>query len=222
MRLRLALFDLDGTLVDSQAHIVAAMAAAFAAVDRPPPPRDTVLAQVGLSLPVVIDRLSGGIAAVRRERMLAAYKEAYRIERAKAAAPLFSGIQEVLDELSRRDPILWGIATGASRRGMRAVIEAQGLSPATAQCADDHPSKPDPAMVRAALKECSVRSRDAVMIGDSTHDMAMARQAGVFALGVAWGYQSEDDLRSAGADGIVAAPQDLIEALDERWRGPGG
>ncbi len=218
---RLALFDLDGTLVDSQRLIVAAMGAAFDAVGRTPPGREAILSQVGLSLPVVLDRLSGGVAEAQRERMLGAYRATYFSERARAPALLFPGIRAALDALQARGDVRVGIATGASRRGMRAVIETHGLRPATAQCADDHPSKPDPGMVAAALAETGIRPGWAVMIGDSVHDMRMARAAGVFALGVGWGYQAGHELLAAGAEALVAEPGDLVRILDEHWEGLG-
>ncbi len=220
---RLAIFDVDGTLVDSQRLIVAAMHAAFCAVGRRPPCRETILAQVGLSLPLVLDRLSGGApeAERERERMLDAYRATYFRERARMPAPLYPGIRAALDALQGRADMRVGLATGASRRGMRAVIEAHGLRPATAQCADDHPSKPDPAMVLAALAETGIPPASAVMIGDSAYDMRMARAAGVFALGVGWGYQTADELLAAGADGLVEKPAELVRGLDEIWENAG-
>ncbi len=217
MRQRLALFDLDGTLVDSERHILAAMAAAFAALDRPVPPRGAILGAVGLSLSVVFERLAGELGPSERERMRQAYMAAYRAERDLAPAPLFPGIVAALAALGRRPGVRVGLATGASRRGMEAMIAVHGLHLATAQCADDHPSKPDPAMIRAALEETSVAAADAVMIGDSVHDMAMARAAGLFALGVGWGYQAAGTLAAAGADAIAATPAELIGILDARW-----
>ncbi len=215
--MRLALFDLDGTLVDSQRHIVAAMTAAFSAVGRPPPARVAILAQVGLSLPLVFERLAPDLMALERERMRAAYMQAYQAERARQPAPLFPGIGAALAQIAARGPVLIGLATGASRRGMEAAIAAHGLLPATAQCADDHPSKPDPAMIRAALAETGVAAGDAVMIGDSSFDMQMARAAGIFALGVEWGYQAAGALAAAGADAVVRRPADLVAALDRHW-----
>ncbi|SPJ24992.1 HAD-IA family hydrolase [Palleronia abyssalis] len=215
MRLRLALFDLDGTLVDSQAHIVGAMGAAFDAVGRTPPPRDEILGQVGLSLPLVMARLAPGDD---HATMLAAYKDRYQVLRAAGPANLYPGIGAALNALHARDTVLVGIATGASRGGMTAMIDTHDLRPATAQCADDHPSKPAPSMVLAALAETGVDPDDAVMIGDSAYDMQMARSAGVFALGVAWGYHAPDQLRDAGAAEIVADAAELVPALDRYWR----
>lgn len=217
MRPPLALFDLDGTLVDSRRHILHAMGAAFAALGRPVPPGDAILSAMGLSLPVVIARLAGDLPPADRERMRQVYLAAYHAERLRGPAPLFPGVAALLAGLQARRSVLIGLATGASRRGMRAMIECHGLRLATAQCADDHPSKPDPSMIRAALAETGLAPGDAVMIGDSSHDIGMARAAGLFALGVAWGYQAAEDLAAAGADAIVATPADLLARLDDHW-----
>ena len=214
MTLRLALFDMDGTLVDSQGHIVTSMDAAFAAAGRPAPDRDAVLACIGLSLPLVFERLAPG---ADHADMLAAYKTHYAAARAKVPAPTFPGIPEALDALGAEPETLVGIATGASGRGLRAMIDAHGFRLATAQCADDHPSKPHPSMIATALAETSVAPEKAVMIGDSTYDMEMARAAGIFALGVAWGYHPPERLRAAGAQAMVETPSALVPALHEIW-----
>ncbi len=88
----------------------------------------------------------------------------------------------------------------------------------TMQVADDHPSKPHPSMVQAALDEAGVAAADAVMVGDTTFDMAMARAAGVEALGVGWGYHPPADLARAGAREVVSAYDALLPALDRIWR----
>jgi phosphoglycolate phosphatase len=113
------------------------------------------------------------------------------------------------------------VATGKSRRGLDALISHHGLDGmfVTRQVADDHPSKPDPEMVFAALSETGVDRRAAVMIGDTTYDIEMARAAGVAAIGVAWGYHPVSALEAAGASRIVtdftALETAVLELLEE-------
>src|SRR3989304_4980803 len=114
--------------------------------------------------------------------------------------PLFPGVREALHVLSRRDNVLIGMATGKSRRGVDAVLAREGLRPffATIQTADTHPSKPHPSMILAAMAEAGSEARGTVMIGDTTYDIEMARQAGVGAIGVGWGGHSGPALGAAG------------------------
>jgi phosphoglycolate phosphatase len=203
MERRLIVFDVDGTLVDSQAAIVAAMAAGFAAVRRPLPPRAEILAIVGLSLPVALARLMPGADRAALETAVAAYRAGFvqAMAAGATASPLFPGMRALLDALAAEPATLLGIATGKSRRGLAALLEAQGLTGLfhTAQTADDHPSKPDPAMLLACLAATGVAPERATMIGDTGFDIAMARAAGIAAIGVGWGYHSAESLRAAGA-----------------------
>ena len=107
------------------------------------------------------------------------------------------------------------MATGKSDRGLQSCLSGHGViaSFATLQTADRHPSKPHPAMLEAALFEAGVAPRDAVMIGDTSFDMAMARAAGVRAIGVAWGYHTPAELIEAGAEAVAQTPQHLGDLL---------
>lgn len=218
---RLLIFDVDGTLVDSQAQIVGAMDAAFALLGRPPPPRNAVLGIVGLSLPVAMARLCPDHPADVAP-LVEAYKAAFAAFRHRgdgaALAPLYPGARDALDRLSADPWTLLGVATGKSRRGLSYLLDLHGLLPyfQTTQVADDHPSKPDPAMVLACLRDAGVDAARAVMIGDTTYDMEMAAAARVPAIGVSWGYHEASDLRAAGATAVIddfAALPDAIERL---------
>lgn len=202
---RLVIFDVDGTLVDSQNIIVEAQRRTFAAHGLPAPDRRASLSVVGLSLQEAFAALVGadGPAA----SMAAHYKGLFHDLRADPSLvePLFPGAAESVARLSARADTMLGIATGKSRRGVRHLFERMDWARAfaTVQTADDHPSKPAPDMILAALAETGVAPRDACMIGDTTFDMAMAKAAGVRAIGVSWGYHSVDALRAAGATGII-------------------
>ena len=107
------------------------------------------------------------------------------------------------------------MATGNSDRGLAHCLDSNGITDhfVTLQTADRHPSKPDPAMLRAALAEVGAQPRDSVMIGDTSYDMAMASAIGARAVGVAWGYHSAEELRAAGADAVAASPAQLRDLL---------
>src|SRR5690606_20864312 len=100
---------------------------------------------------------------------------------------------------------LLGAATGKSRRGLRATFDSHDLHRhfSTLQCADDHPSKPHPSMLLAALAETGAAPGRAVMIGDTEYDIQMGRAAGMATIGVAWGYHAPARLSAAGADRLA-------------------
>jgi len=217
-RLYLVLFDVDGTLIDSQHMIVAAMSRAFAATGRPAPSRAETLSIVGLSLEVAMTRLLGRPEIDDDARALAnAYKEAFFDLRSSAAhqEPLYPGAREALDALSARDDVLLGLATGKSRRGVRAILDLHDLHGrfVTVQTADENPSKPHPAMILKALAETGVAPERAVIVGDTTYDVEMAEAAGVAALGVSWGYHADEALTRAGAVRVLAGYEDLVPSL---------
>lgn len=217
--LRLAIFDVDGTLIDSQHHIQAAMAHAFGQAGHPAPALAQTLRIVGLSLPLAIAALTPGLADAERAVIVQAYKDSFGAIRAASPAPLYPGARAALDLLAARDEVRMGIATGKSRRGLNHMLGDHGLTRhfVTAQVADDHPSKPHPAMVLAALAETGAAAAAAVMVGDTTYDMQMARAAGVRALGVGWGYHAAADLLAAGAEQVIGGFDELIPALDGFW-----
>lgn len=217
--LSLVIFDVDGTLVDSQAQIVGSMTAAFAALDLAPPPREDVLSIVGLSLPVAVARLCPDMDPETCERIVDGYKASFTTMRTAAVSPLYPGAAEVIARLGNLDDVLLGIATGKSRRGLRHVLAAHGLVDrfVTLQVADDHPSKPHPSMVLAALAESGVARENAVIVGDTTYDIEMGRAAGIHALGVAWGYHPVEALTRAGARSVIGDFAGLDGALDDLW-----
>jgi phosphoglycolate phosphatase len=215
--LYLVLFDVDGTLVDSQHAIVAAMTAAFEDFGLPVPPRQAILGVVGLSLVHAVSGLLEEPHAHPVEAIADRYKQAFHDLRRRPdhVEPLYAGARETLDALSARPDVLVGLATGKGRRGVAGLIDMHGLHGrfATIQTADDHPSKPDPSMILAALAETGVDRTRAVIVGDSSYDMAMARQASIAALGVGWGYQDTTTLERYGADAIVERYDLVIPAI---------
>ncbi|MBK6802367.1 HAD-IA family hydrolase [Novosphingobium sp.] len=213
---RLAVFDCDGTLVDGQAAVCRAMDAAFAGVGLPAPDHHQVRRIVGLSLPQAMRLLLPDADETLRGALDAAYRDAFRTAResGQLSEPLYDGIADLLAGLSARGWLL-GVATGKSARGLEHCLAVHGLSSqfVTLQTADSHPSKPHPAMLEAALAEAGCEAEQAVMIGDTQYDIAMARAAGVRAVGVDWGYHTARELFDAGADAVAANPSHLLELL---------
>ncbi|WP_172330284.1 HAD-IA family hydrolase [Mangrovicoccus sp. HB161399] len=221
-RLRLALFDVDGTLVDSQQHIKMSMAAAFGAEGLETPAVPEILSIVGLSLPNAVAQLAPDLEPHRIDRMVETYKDAYASLRgadAAASSPLYDGALACLDALAEDDHVLIGIATGKSRRGLTHLLETHGLAGrfVTTQVADDHPSKPHPSMVLAAMSACGVGPADTVMIGDTAFDMEMGRAAGARRLGVAWGYHPAARLEASGAERLATAYAQVPGLLKDLW-----
>lgn len=217
--IRLAVFDCDGTLADSQANICRAMEQAFLLAGIEPPTRAATRRIVGLSLVEAIGALlPDGDEALHR-RLAGDYKQVFGRMRQDGTLddePLFDGIAEVLATLVD-DGWLLGVATGKSDRGLAHILAHHAIAGrfTTLQTADRHPSKPHPAMLLAAMAETGATPDATAMIGDTSFDMAMAKAAGVRAIGVAWGYHGVGELRDAGADLVadtVAALPGLLRA----------
>ena len=214
----LIVFDCDGTLVDSQGSICAAMEHAFTSLRLAVPARADILRIVGLSLPqafaVLAPQHSPGVQRDLTELYRAGFGRG--LESVPVQDPLFAGMAEVIEALAGRQGTVLGIATGKSRRGIARILDREGWGRhfLTIQTADDNPSKPHPGMILRAMAEGGAEPAETVMVGDSTYDMEMACKAGVGAVGVAWGYHDPEHLRSAGAHAVAARSDALIAAIE--------
>ena len=220
----LIIFDCDGTLVDSQHMICAAMRQAYEANSLSVPEREHLLSIVGLSLPDAFRRLAAHSAAGAEhpvDSLVTCYKDAFAALRRSDdhLEPLYPGAREAIDALAARPDTLLGIATGKSQRGVRAVLGRHGLLErfATIQTSDDAPSKPHPGMVLAAMRETGAAPQDTVVVGDTVFDLEMACAAGAHAIGVAWGYHLPSALREAGAHAVIERFAELVPTLDRLW-----
>ncbi|QFT31755.1 Phosphoglycolate phosphatase [Labrenzia sp. THAF82] len=213
----LILFDVDGTLVDSQNTIFHGLQVGFAAVDLPMPDRKTALSIVGRSLEEAFLDLVGKTHADKVPDMAAAYRES-KVSRRRQGLdldPLYPGARKVIDQLHAREDILLGIATGKAMRGVRHMFDSHDLHGrfVTIQTADTSPSKPHPDMVLRAISETGVEPENTVMLGDTGFDMTMAKSAGAHAIGVTWGYHDHSRLVKEGADQIIQSFEDLESAV---------
>ncbi len=215
--LRLAVFDCDGTLVDSQASIIACVNAAWAAEGLASPSAESVRRGVGLRLDEAIARLAPDLPPATLGRLTDGYRRAFLDLRDEAAVeePLYAGISELLDQLDAAGWLL-GIATGKGQMGLKKTLNNHGLVErfVTLQTADIAAGKPSPDMLHRASAETGVSLDRVIMIGDTTYDILMARNAGVVAVGVAWGYHPTDELNAAGADAIVDTAAEIFAAAN--------
>jgi phosphoglycolate phosphatase len=215
--IRLAVFDCDGTLVDSQANICRAMEACFVEHRLEPPSREAIRRIVGLSLVPAIAQLLPDAQSDQHAAMAEAYKRAFwamRSDRRLDPEPLFEGVAEAIEALHAAGWVL-GVATGKSDRGLGHILEHHGLTHRfmTLQTADRHPSKPHPAMLEAAIAEAGAAAETTVMIGDTSFDIEMAVAAGAHPIGVAWGYHAADELHAAGARDVLTHAHELPTLL---------
>jgi phosphoglycolate phosphatase len=214
--MRLIIFDIDGTLVDSKAIILAGHAHTFGRLGLPVPAETEIMALVGLSLPEIFVALAGKDGPVKE--LIAGYQEAvwgFRTD-GRHRELLFSGAAELLATLAAQPETSLAVATGKGRRGTDLLIEQQGWHGIfkSTHTGDENPSKPDPTMLRKALEIAALPPSASAMIGDSPFDMQMAVAAGVTPIGVSWGHQPAEKLLAAGARAVAADFADLARLID--------
>jgi len=204
---KLAIFDCDGTLVDSGGNIFAALADAFDEVSR---------RVIGLSLVEAIATLVPDEEPERHVVLAESYKRHFQRARAEGRVeePLFSGIAELLDALEA-DGWLLAVATGKSDRGLNLCLDCHGYASrfVSLQTADRHPSKPHPSMVHQAMVDAGAAPETTIVIGDTAFDMGMALAAGATGIGAGWGYHEAHEMLDAGAIAVADAPLDVLDIL---------
>jgi phosphoglycolate phosphatase len=216
--IKLAIFDCDGTLVDSGVSIRSALQQAFEVHGLECPPLEVTKKVIGLSL---MEAMTSLMPDADHAALTQSYKDAFFAMRGagQVEEPLFDGIADLLDELET-DGWLFGVATGKSDRGLRHCLESHGLLGrfVTLQTADRNPSKPHPAMALAAMAETGADPARTIFVGDTGWDMGCARGAGVGAIGAGWGYHEVEELTDEGAHSVALSPVEVVE-LAEAWIG---
>ena len=207
MNYRLLVFDWDGTIIDSASTIADCIRLAAGDLGLAVPTKEQASHVIGLGLQ---DALRYAVPQLRAEQMtefVARYR--YHFLTREDAMGLFDGMRELLDAMSKERTL--SIATGKSRRGLERSLEATGLRPyfQASRCADETNPKPHPAMLIELMQELDVAPEAALMIGDTSHDLQMARAAGVDALAVTYGAHGESGLRACGPKGCVGSVAEL-------------
>ncbi len=216
MTLRFAVFDIDGTLVDSRAIITACMDKAFIGAGLAPPGFERTRRVIGLSLAVGLEQLAPEADDGVRNLILESYRTAFFEMRQDPAfrSLAYDGADALLRNLLADNWVL-GIATGKSRRGLDAMLEQHAWAHLFQAhfCADDGPGKPHPHMVLENMRVVGAQPEQTLVIGDSEHDMAMAVSAGTIAIGVSWGFGTTEEMLAAGAVRVAHEMGELEEAL---------
>jgi phosphoglycolate phosphatase len=219
---RLAIFDCDGTLVDSGATIYAALRASFAENGLAVPPPSVSRRVIGLSLTEAMAALLPNATPEQHLKLAEDYKRAFMGLRAagKVEEPLFDGVLELLDVLED-DGWLLAVATGKSDRGLMHCLEQHSIHArfVSLQTADRHPSKPHPSMVEQAIADAGVSAAMTIVVGDTSFDMAMAVNAGATGIGAGWGYHEAEELLAAGAVAVAENPLDVLSLIREHVDG---
>ena len=215
--MRLIVFDCDGTLVDSQQTIITATEVALGEFGFAAPQRKDILYAVGLPVDVAMRRHAPEATDDQIVSMLDVYRETYQnlVQQDDRGQVMFDGMREQIVELGGMDDTLMGIITMKSRRGLNRVVDAYDIRNyfQVLKSADDGPGKPAPDLMLDAMAETGTTAAQALMVGDTSFDIMMAKSAGTTAIGVGWGYQTVDELTDAGADAIAETPEDLRALL---------
>jgi phosphoglycolate phosphatase len=214
--MRLVIFDLDGTLIDSVALIVETVTNSFNEIGQPVPDEKTIRSISGITLADALQVLAPGADAARLEVIADAYRKHYQADRSTEREPLFAGARAALDRLSADPDTILAVATGKGYQGSLTLLGRHGIVERfnSIETPTHNRGKPDPQMIETAMQKAGVDRTATVMVGDTVHDMRMAKAAGVKALGVAWGYHEVDELRAAGADMVIESFAELDGAVD--------
>lgn len=216
--MRLVVFDVDGTIVDSAHIIVDAALYAFGQEKLNLPTPEDVRHGIGLKLETAIEHLLDAPDDVLVERLAGHYRDYFfgAVTDEPHIEHIYDGAYDAIHRLGAHETTLLGIATGKHLRGVHRLFDNHdfGHHFVTLQAADNNPSKPHPGMLHNAINETGVEADRTVMVGDTRFDMQMAKAANVKAIGVAWGYHDKADLLEHGADIVIDKYEHIDDAID--------
>jgi phosphoglycolate phosphatase len=215
MKFSLLVFDWDGTLMDSEARIVACVEAAVRDLELPLPDREAIRDIIGLGLREAVQQLFPGSDDQLHLQIAARYRVHFFSD-SETPSQLFDGTRETLDELANRGYLL-AVATGKGRKGLDHALESTGLRELfhLTRCADETFSKPHPEMLNQILYESGTDPDEALMIGDTEYDMEMALNAGMPSLGVTYGVHTQERLRRHNPLDFIDNIADIPHWLDK-------
>lgn len=211
-RFELLVFDWDGTLMDSTAVIAASLQAACRDLGLPVPSDESARHIIGLGLHDAMAHVLPDVDPVEYPRIVERYGSHFR--QADPATPLFPGAEEALRAL-RAEGYLLAVATGKSRRGLDRALAKTGLQAVfhATRCGEEAGSKPNPAMLHALIDALGASAPTTLMIGDTTHDLQMAINAGVAGVAAAYGAHPRAQLAALNPLACVDLPQELWQWL---------
>lgn len=215
--IKLVVFDIDGTLVDSQAMIIACLQKTCQDLNiEAPTSRAQLLSGVGLPLPLAVQKaiphIQPGEVPPFVERFRLHQKELmHEVERLQ---PLFPGVMDMLKTL-RRNGCKLSVLTSKAKVGLDVLLDAHQLRPlfVSIKTPEDGPAKPDPFLLLRCMDEAGATAAETVFVGDSTYDVETAIAANSNALGVSWGYHTEAQLAAVGAQRIIHSVADIAPTI---------
>lgn len=213
-RFRFIVFDWDGTLADSTAQIARAVRAAYADLSLPVPAENAARFIIGLKLDAAFRALSPGASDATLSEISRRYVAHYLTE--DASIPLFEGARELLADLDDAGYFL-GVATGKSRKGLKRSLETHRLTTRfhATRTADEGAAKPSPQMLLDLMRMTGTEPNETLMIGDTTHDVLMAKNARVASLAVSYGAHDVPTLSTAAPDAIAGSVEELRKWLEK-------
>ncbi|MFO7746517.1 MAG: HAD-IA family hydrolase [Orrella sp.] len=211
----LVIFDWDGTLMNSTVDITKAIQAACVDVGLPVPDDERASWVIGLSLDEALNHVVPDLTAEQRPQFLERYRVHFLSRDPELV--LFPGVQEMLQVL-HDEGVAMAVATGKSRVGLNRALENTGIGDffLTTRCADETFGKPHPAMLHQIMDEIGTDPSTVVMVGDTSHDLLMAANAGVHGLGVSYGAHLESELRKHPHQDILHSVSHMDQWLNQR------
>ncbi len=215
--IKLVIFDLDGTLIDTVSLVVNSLSAAFNHFGYIPPSEKEIRSISGLRIDIALRQLAPNLSNEQLNLVGEKYRQNYLHSALSAnREPLFEGALELIDELSRRDNFLMAIATGKPMAGTKRILKEHNIINyfSSLQTPDNNKSKPNPQMIYSAMEKVGAKKENSLMIGDTVHDMHLAKNANVKSIAVGWGYHTKEELIKAGADSFTDRFDNLLKKID--------